>query len=162
MRSISWRWEVGRLCFSDDYLKAGLAQVIDVLQVRFRVGHQRMDVADWPDISKRLLAELAVIGKGYASLCRLNDHFLDLRFCMIGSRDPICGIDSAHAQDRFVQPDLGKGTLGPLSGEIDGVFLQIATGAQDGDTSAVLQLAYDGRGIGHYSKPVAVVQAACQ
>src|SRR5258708_9600002 len=118
MRSISPRWEVGGLCFGDDYFKAGLAQVIDVLQVRSRVGYQRMDVIDWPDISKRLLAEFAVIGKGYASLGRLNDHFLDLRFCMIGSRDPICGLESAHAQDRPVQPDLGTDTLSPLTLDI--------------------------------------------
>src|SRR5258708_4475280 len=107
-----------------------------------------MDVVDRPDISKRLLAELAVVGERYASLCRLDDYLLDVRSRKSGGRDTICGIESANAQDGLVKPELGKGALGPLSGKIYGIFLQIAAGAQDGNARTVLQLTYDGRGVG--------------
>jgi len=76
------------LRLGDDHFNPNFAQVIDAFGVRSIVGHQGIDIADWPYISKKLLAEFAVIGECNASLSRLDHHFLDLGLGMIGGGDP--------------------------------------------------------------------------
>jgi len=148
--------------FGDYDLQAGFAEVFDVPGIGGGVGDQNVDVGDWPDEGEALPAEFSVIGEGDTSLGGLGDHLLDLGFRLVSGRDAVLRVKRADAEEGLIEAYLRQGALRPLTGKAERVFLQIASGAENRDAGAALQLANDAGRIGDHGQAVTVNEATCQ
>src|SRR5581483_11592950 len=140
----------------DNDLHADIAKVFNVVRICAGISDQNIDVCYRPDESETLPTEFGVVRERDAGLCRLRDHSGYLRFCVVRSGNSVFRIDCADSQNGLVQSDFRQCALGPFTGEVKGIFLQIAACAHDCHACAALQFANYGRRIRDNCKSMAV------